>query len=105
MSNYIPDITLQEVAQKFNISPSHLSKKLNKETGMSFNDNLNKIRINESKKLLLQTNKSILEVAIAVGFNYQNHFGKVFKQLVGVSPNAFRNNRVIIVLSKTIPCS
>ncbi|MFD4706654.1 helix-turn-helix domain-containing protein [Gottfriedia sp. NPDC058432] len=92
-TNFYESITLQDVAQKFNISPSHLSKKLKKETGMSFNDNLNKIRINESKKLLLQSDKSILEIAVAVGFNYQNHFGKVFKQIVGVTPNAFRNNR------------
>ncbi|MEH7403508.1 helix-turn-helix transcriptional regulator [Gottfriedia acidiceleris] len=92
-ANFYENITLQDVAKEFNISSSHLSKKLNKETGMSFNDNLNKIRINESKKLLLHTDKSILDVAIAVGFNYQNHYGKVFKQIVGVSPNAFRNHR------------
>ncbi|PEL13040.1 AraC family transcriptional regulator [Bacillus sp. AFS017336] len=92
-TNFYESITLQEVARKFNTSTSHLSKKLKNETGMSFNDNLNKIRVNESKKLLLQTDKSILEVAIAVGFNYQNHFGKVFKEIVGVSPKAFRNNR------------
>ncbi|MFF2875931.1 helix-turn-helix transcriptional regulator [Gottfriedia sp. NPDC057991] len=93
-TNFYESITLQVVAEEFNLSPSHLSKRLNKETGMSFNDNLNKIRINESKKLLLHTDKSILEVAISVGFNYQNHFGKVFKQMVGVTPNAFRNNRI-----------
>jgi YesN/AraC family two-component response regulator len=90
-TNFYEKITLEEVAKKFNISPTHLSKKLKKETEMSFNHNLNKIRVNESKRLLLHTDKSILDVAIAVGFNYQNHFGKVFKQMVGVSPNVFRN--------------
>jgi len=99
-THFYEKLSLEQVATICHVSPSHLSKVISRETGMSFTDNLNTIRINESKKQLLQTKQSVLEIALAVGFSYQNHFGKVFKQIVGVSPKTFRNQRIESVSTK-----
>jgi YesN/AraC family two-component response regulator len=90
-THFFEKITLNDVARKLGKNPSYISDKVNKETGLSFNANLNQIRIKESKQLLTHTQKSIHDIAIAVGFDYQNHFAKVFKKIVGVTPVQYRN--------------
>ncbi|WMT43244.1 AraC family transcriptional regulator [Paenibacillus sp. D2_2] len=92
-THFFEKLTLDDVARKLGRSPSYISDKLNKETGQSFNENLNQIRIKESKQLLIHTQKSINEIAIAVGFDYQNYFARVFKKIVGVTPLQYRNKR------------
>ncbi|OME77396.1 hypothetical protein BK120_26095 [Paenibacillus sp. FSL A5-0031] len=94
-THFFEKITLNEVATKLEKNPSYISDKVNKETGQSFNANLNQIRIKESKQLLTQTQKSVNDIAIAVGFEYQNYFAKVFKKIVGVTPVQYRNKRSI----------
>lgn len=89
--HFFEKITLNDVADKFGKHPSYISNKINMETRLSFSDNLNKIRIAESKRLLTYSQKSINEIAIAVGFDYQNHFSKVFKKITGVTPSEYRN--------------
>ncbi len=91
--HFFEKITLNEVADKFGKHPSYISKKINLETGLSFSDNLNEIRITESKRLLTASRKSIHAIAVAVGFDYQNHFSKVFKKITGVTPSQYRNKQ------------
>ena len=50
-----------------------------------------KIKIDRAKVLLLTTNKSMLDIAISLGFYDQSHFSKTFKSFEGVSPSEFRN--------------
>jgi AraC-like DNA-binding protein len=94
--HFFEKITLNDLADKFGKHPSYISNKINMETGLSFSDNLNKIRIAESKRLLTYSQKSINEIAIAVGFDYQNHFSKVFKKITGVTPSEFRNKQRVV---------
>lgn len=89
--HFFEKINLKEVAKHFNKHVSYISNKINRETGMSFNENLNFIRIAESKRLLVDTQMSIHEIAIAVGYEYQNHFSKIFKKLTGLTPLQYRN--------------
>ncbi|WNR42682.1 helix-turn-helix domain-containing protein [Paenibacillus roseipurpureus] len=91
--HFFEKITLNEVADKFGKHPSYISNKINLETGQSFSDNLNEIRITESKRLLTASQKSINEIAVAVGFDYQNHFSKVFKKITGITPSEYRNKQ------------
>lgn len=92
-SNYSKKITLNELSKAANLSTFYISRLIKKETGLSITDNINKIRIDESKFLLKNTNESILNISQVVGFSYQNHFANIFKKFVGVSPNEFRNNQ------------
>ncbi|WP_234121303.1 helix-turn-helix domain-containing protein [Clostridium hydrogenum] len=88
--HYSEKITLKMLAEHTKLSTFYLSKQIKKETGLSLLDNINKIRIEKSKYLLINTNITILDISQRVGFNYQNHFASIFKKFTGFSPNEFR---------------
>ncbi|WP_312654101.1 helix-turn-helix domain-containing protein [Aminipila sp.] len=100
-AHYTEKITLDKLAKHTNLSPAYLSNMIKKETGFNLMDNINKIRVEQSKKLLLNTNLSILEIALRVGFSYQNHFATIFKKFTGVVPSDFRNTACINTESKS----
>lgn len=95
--NFAHKITLTEVAEKTYVSQWHLSKLLNRNTGQSFSEILNGIRIREAKKLLKDPSLRIGEIADKVGFVDLPHFSRVFKKYVGVSANEYRNIECIAV--------
>lgn len=88
--HYAEKVSLEMLAKYTNLSTYYLSKQIKKETGLNLLDNVNNIRAEKSKHLLLNTNISILDIAQKVGFNYQNHFAAIFKKFTGISPNEFR---------------
>ena len=85
-------ITLKLLAEYTHINPVYLSSLIKKETKMSLSNHINLIRIDESKKLLLYSNKSIQDIAYDIGFNYQSHFDTVFKKSEGFTPLEYRAN-------------
>lgn len=89
--HYAEKLTLQEVADACYVSQWHLSKLLNKHTDKSFYDVLNTVRINAAKKLLADPSLKIGEVGEMVGYADSAHFARVFKKLVGMSANEYRN--------------
>ena len=90
--HYAEKITLDILAVHTNLSATYLSNLIKKETGLTLLDNIGKTRMEHAKKLLLDTNMSSLDVARQVGFRYQNHFAKIFKKTVGLSPTEFKNS-------------
>ncbi len=89
--NYKHKITLAEVAEKTYVSQWHLSKLLNRKLDMNFSEILNNIRIKEAQKLLSEPGLRIGDIAEKVGFIDIAHFSRVFKKVVGVSANEYRN--------------
>lgn len=89
--NYSNNIGLQTVADKLYISTWYLSKLLKKETGSTFIDVLNNIRINESKRLLEDPKYKIYEICNIVGFADTAYFVKLFKKICGITPTDYRN--------------
>lgn len=89
--NYKEKILLSDVAEKTYVSQWHLSKLLNKETGQSFSEILNGIRIEKAKELLKDPSLRIGDIADEVGFLDMAHFSRVFKKINGISANEYRN--------------
>ena len=87
--HYAEKITLNSLAKHTNLSAFYLSSLIKKETGLILMDNINSVRIEESKKLLLLKNVPIIDVAQQVGFTYQNHFSTTFKKFTGLTPTEF----------------
>lgn len=85
-------LTLQDVADACYVSQWHLSKLLNRYTEKSFYDILNSLRIEEAKRLLADPSLRIGEVGEMVGYADPAHFARVFKKLVGMSANEYRNS-------------
>lgn len=89
--NYQTQLTLEKVAGRMMLNPTYFSTLFKQATGSSFKDYLNYVRIEESKKLLTNTGDSILDIALAVGFENQSYFTKVFKKYTGMTPKQYRN--------------
>jgi len=89
--NYQMPLTLEMAAGRMMLNPSYFSTLFKQATGSSFKDYLNYIRIEESKRLLANTSFSVLDVALAVGFENQSYFAKVFKKYTGITPKQYRN--------------
>lgn len=88
--NYALPITLEEVAENINLSPTYLSKKFRKVTGVTFKEYVNYIRIKQACQALLTTDDSITKIAVDCGFNSSNYFKDIFRKINGVSPRTFR---------------
>lgn len=85
-------ISLEMVAEHFQMSPSKLGRLLKKELGMGFVDHITKKRIERAKQLLSVPNMRVSEVAGKVGYGDYVTFYKVFTRSEGISPTDYRNN-------------
>jgi AraC-like DNA-binding protein/ligand-binding sensor protein len=99
--NYMNKISLTDVAQVSNISPSYFSKVFKEEMGMNFNNYLNELRVNMSKRLLLDDSIPLVDVAFMTGFEDQSYFSKVFKKVTGSSPGKYRESMGRLLSEKT----
>jgi YesN/AraC family two-component response regulator len=89
-ANFGEDITRTQASKLLNMSEGHLSRLFRQSTGFGFNEYLRLIRIKNSKKLLLNTKKSVHQVAADCGFADSNYFSKIFKEDAGLSPLQYR---------------
>ena len=88
--HYSQHLELSQVAEEAGLSPSYFSTLFRQVVGVSFREHLNRIRVEESKRLLLSTEYSLADIAVAMGFPDQSYYCKVFKKLVGLTPGKFR---------------
>lgn len=88
--NYHMNLTLEDVANHVHLNPAYFSTLFKQSTGSSFKEFLNIVRIEEGKRLLANTDYSIIDIAIAIGFDNQSYFSKVFKKYTGLTPKQYR---------------
>lgn len=88
--NYKERVSLQELADQEYLNPSYLSYKIKDTLGLSFHDYLNALRCEEGARLLLETEKSMSEIALDVGFSHPRYFQKNFEEQYHKSPHEFR---------------
>jgi len=83
--------TVKNLAEQVNLSPGYLSDLLKRETGKNTQDHIHFYLIEEAKNILLNTNRSVGEIAYSLGFEYPQYFNKLFKKKTGKTPVEFRN--------------
>ena len=88
--HYAENISLEEIADKLDITPEYLSTLFNREVGINFSGFLRDFRLSHAKRLLKGTDKKVYEIAQEVGYPDSKYFNRVFKENVGVSPREFR---------------
>lgn len=85
-----PDLSVESVCEALHVSTSHFSKIFKQETGGTFMNYMIGLRMEEAKKLLLQTNYKSLVIGEMVGYPEPNYFSYVFKKNCGISPAKYR---------------
>lgn len=91
MNQHLEDqLTLEEVAGVVGLSPTYFSRLFSNDMKMTYIEYLTKIRIEESKKFLVDSKESISDIALRLGFSDQSYFSKVFKKVEGMTPGKYR---------------
>jgi AraC family transcriptional regulator len=85
-------IRLSEIAKECGLSTSHFARSFKTSFGISAHQWLLQHRVEHAKELIIQTNMSLLEVAVQSGFNDQAAFTRTFRQFVGTSPGRWRRH-------------
>lgn len=83
--------TVSYLAENINLSAGYLSDLLKTETGKTAKEHINLHLIERAKNVLLGSHLSVSEIAYDLGFEYPQHFSKMFKAKTGLSPSEYRS--------------
>lgn len=86
---YMQELRVEEIAESMNLNRRYLSRFFKEKTGMTIQEYLIHVRMEEAKRLLLQ-GKSVNEASVLCGYQDPFHFSKMFKRRFGVSPGIWR---------------
>ena len=89
---YFEPLTIGMIAQEVYMSAGYIQTLFKKETGMTINDYITRIRIESGKELLKDSSIRIYDVANLVGYQDTNYFTKIFKKYVGMNPLDYRES-------------
>lgn len=82
--------TVKYFADKVCLSPNYFGDLIKKETGKTAQENIQNKIINLAKEWILGTDKTVSQIAYELGFQYSQHFNRIFKKSVGCTPNEYR---------------
>ena len=85
------DFEVADIAAKMAMSRATIYSKMKQITGLGISEYVNKYRIEVASALLRNTDKTIAEIALEVGFNSQKYFSTAFKAAIGKTPSEYRN--------------
>src|SRR5580693_4735233 len=92
--NLHEDVSLMQMAEEAKLSPAYFSQMFHQATGVAPHQFVLRARVERAKELLVKEDARVLDVAIACGFQTQQHFARVFRALCKMSPTQFRQARL-----------
>ena len=87
--NRFSKLSLNEIAEKLEITPSYLSRIFKKVLQKSFSDYVAEVKMKEAQKLLLENNNRVYEVSQMLGYDDPYYFSKVFKKVTQMTPSEY----------------
>ncbi|QBE97300.1 response regulator transcription factor [Blautia producta] len=87
-----PELTLKTVADYVDLNEKYFSTKFTQKTGGTFRDYLTSLRLEKAEYLLKRTDLKIYEICDQIGYNNVEHFNRMFKRMIGKSPNGYRKD-------------
>ena len=91
-NNFDRTLPLEEVATLANFSVFHFTRFFRETTGMTFGQYVNQFRVEKAVDALINTNDTITEIVFRSGFNSAKTFNRVFRQIKGCSPSAYKRS-------------
>jgi AraC family transcriptional regulator len=88
------DVSLRQMAEEAKLSPAYFSQMFRQSTGVAPHQFVLRARVERAKELLVKEDARVLDVAIACGFQTQQHFARVFRAFCKMSPTQFRQARL-----------
>jgi AraC-like DNA-binding protein len=92
--NYSEVIRLEDAAAMVNMTVVTFSRLIKQQTGKTFVEFVNELRLGVATRKLIETNESISEICFVCGFNNISNFNRIFKKSKNCTPSEFRNNFV-----------
>ncbi|MFN2748020.1 helix-turn-helix domain-containing protein [Bacillus sp. z60-18] len=89
---YMKELSLEKLSSRFFLSREHISRKFKQETGMTLSKYIMKLRIDQAKRWLSETEESIYSISLMLGYQDEKYFSKLFKKVVGMTPFEYRND-------------
>lgn len=83
-------VSLNDVANKFNYSRTYLSLIIKQMTGMSYTDLIKRMKMEEAKYYLENSDKSVEEISFLVGYHSSDHFSRTFRSFCGMPPQKYK---------------
>lgn len=93
VDHHTDDVGLPDLATHMGLSPSHCSRLVSREMGMSFSRCLTAVRLGHARRLLEETDIPVHQVAENAGFRDPNYFSRVFATAEGMTPGEYRRRR------------
>ncbi len=90
-AHFTESLSLESIAVAAGVHPSHLARGFRQHYHCTIGDYIRKLRVERACTLLTRTKPCLAELALELGFADQGHFSRTFKQLMGLTPTAFRN--------------
>ncbi len=101
-SHYSDDLRLEDVAAMVYLSPYYFSKIFKKYQGIGFNAYVNQLRMQSARQMLEQSDWPIATIARNLGFSQASYFCKVFRQTYRITPQAYREQRLLPPSNKDV---
>ncbi len=92
LDNVKYDLSIKEIAQKIGMSMYYMMHSFKKQTGITITEYKNQLKIAHAKTMLVNTDLSITDIALACGFGNSSYFSKLFMRYVNISPSVYRKN-------------
>lgn len=91
--HYLGELSVKQVAEHVHLNPSYFSTLFKKETGETFTNYVNKLKLQRAQVLLRNTDMRMTEICQTVGFEDSTYFSSVFKKYFHMSPSEFRQSK------------
>ena len=91
LQNFEKDISLNSLAEQFNIHKTHLARIFKEETGASIHEAILDLRMEKAKQLLFDSEMKVSDIIEETGFNSPQNFYVLFKKYTGLSPSEYRS--------------
>lgn len=86
-----PELYIRQIAQQVYMTPNYLSTLFKKEVGKTIGNYITEIRLEQSARLLTETNMKLYDISKAVGYTDTNYYSKLFKKHYYMTPAEYRN--------------